>query len=67
MLTTRAVAKFFKKALGASGLDKLATPHSLRQSFTNSMLDQGTDPVALQSILGRKTLTSLSPDSKQAA
>ncbi len=67
MLTTRAVAKFFKKALGASGVTKLATPHSLRQSFTNSMLNQGTDPVALQSILGRRTLTSHSPDSMKAA
>ena len=67
MLTTRAVAKFFKKALGSSGLTKLATPHSLRQSFTNSMLEQGTDPVALQSILGRRTLTNPSPDSQQAA
>lgn len=67
MLTTRAVAKFFKRALNRSGVNKLATPHSLRQSFTNSMLDQGTDPIALQSILGRRTLTNLSPDSKKAA
>ena len=67
MLTTRAVAKFFKKALVSSGLKKMATPHSLRQSFANNMLDQGTDPIALQSILGRRTLTNLSPDSKKAA
>ncbi|KMP12254.1 hypothetical protein UZ36_01460 [Candidatus Nitromaritima sp. SCGC AAA799-C22] len=66
-LTTRAVAKFFKKSLLASGVGKPATPHSLRQSFTNSMLHQGTDPVALQSILGRRTLSNLSPDSKRAA
>ena len=66
-LTTRAVAKFFKKTLRASGLDKPATPHSLRQSFTASMLHQGTDPIALQSILGRRTLTNLPPDSRKAA
>ena len=67
-LTTRAVAKFFKKALIASGLKKLATPHSLRQSFTNSMLNQGTDPIALQSILDRRTLNNNPPpDSKKAA
>ena len=67
MLTTRAVAKFFKKALVTSGLKKMATPHSLRQSFANTMLDQGTDPITLQSILGRRTLTNLSSDSKKAA
>ena len=66
-LTTRAVAKFFKKALVTSGLKKMATPHSLRQSFANTMLDQGTDPTALQSILGRRTLTNLSSNSKKAA
>jgi len=67
ILTTRAVAKFFKKALTTSGLKKMATPHSLRQSFANTMLDQGTDPTALQSILGRRTLNNLSSDSKKAA
>jgi site-specific recombinase XerD len=66
-LTTRAVAKFFKKALIASGLNKQATPHSLRQSFTHSMLNQGVDPVALQSLLGQHTLTHMPPDSKRAA
>ena len=67
ILTTRAVAKFFKKALIISGLKKMATPHSLRQSFANTMLDQGTDPTTLQSILGRRTLSNLSSDSKKAA
>ena len=61
------VAKFFKKALVISGLKKMATPHSLRQSFASTMLDQGTDPIALKSILGRRTLTNLSSDSKKAA
>jgi site-specific recombinase XerD len=66
-LTTRAVAKFFKKALIASGLNKQATPHSLRQSFTHSMINQGIDPVALQSLLGQHTFTHMPPDSKRAA
>ena len=66
-LTTRAVAKFFKKALVTSGLKKMVTPHSLRQSFANTMLDQGADPTTLQSILGRRTLTNLSSNSKKAA
>ena len=66
-LTTRAVAKFFKKSLIASGLKKLATPHSLRQSFVNSSLNQEADPVALQNNLDRKATFSPSPDSKKAA
>ena len=66
-LTTRAVAKFFKKALVASGLKKMVTPHSLRQSFTTTMLDKGADPNVLQNILGRRSLTNLTQDSKKAA
>ena len=66
-LTTRAVAKFFKKSLIASGLKKLATPHSLRQSFVNSRFNQGADPVALQNTLDRRATFSPSPDSKKAA
>ena len=67
-LTTRAVAKFFKKALIASSLKKSATPHSLRQSFIHLMLDQKTSPDTLQSNLDLRTLNSIpSPDSIKAA
>ncbi len=67
-LTTRAVAKFFKKALLASGLKKLATPHSLRQSFVNSIPDEGKGSISLQDTLDLKGLRLLpSPDSKKAA
>lgn len=66
-LTTRAVAKFFKKSLVASGLKKLATPHSLRQSFVNSRFNKEAGPVALQSALDQRATFSTSPDSKKAA
>jgi integrase/recombinase XerD len=66
-LTTRAVAKFFKKSLVASGLKKLATPHSLRQSFVNFRFNQEADLVALKNTLGKKTTFSPFPDSKKAA
>ena len=66
-LTTRTVAKFFKKSLIASGLKKLATPHSLRQSFVNSRLNQHADPVALQNTLDQRAAFPPSPDSKKAA
>jgi integrase/recombinase XerD len=66
-LTTRAVAKFFKKSLIASGLKKLATPHSLRQSFVNSRFSQEADLVALKNTFDQKTTSSPFPDSKKAA
>ena len=66
-LTTRAVAKFFKKSLIASGLKKPATPHSLRQSFVSSRLNQEAGPAALKNNLGRRETFSPSPDSKKAA
>jgi integrase/recombinase XerD len=51
-LTTRAVAKFFKAALAISGVQKLATPHSLRHSFGAFMVKAGTDPSVVQNLLG---------------
>ncbi len=51
-LTTRAVAKFFKSALAISGVQKLATPHSLRHSFGAFMVKAGTDPSVVQNLLG---------------
>lgn len=54
-LTTRAVAKFFKSALEISGVQKLATPHSLRHSFGAFMMKAGTDPQVVQNLLGLRS------------
>jgi len=51
-LTTRAVAKFFKAALAASGVSKPATPHSLRHSFAEFMLKNGNRPQVVQNLMG---------------
>ncbi len=56
-LTTRAVAKFFKSALKSSGVDKAATPHSLRHSFSVFMLERGTDPHLIQNLLGLRRMS----------
>ncbi len=54
-LLTRSVGKFFKSAHEASGISKPATPHSLRRSFAAALLKSGSDPVKVQTLLGKKT------------
>ena len=51
-LTTRAFAKYFKAALEASGIEKHATPHSLRHSFAALLLQAGTKVRTVQNLLG---------------
>ena len=51
-LTTRAFAKYFKAALDASGINKQATPHSLRHSFAALLLQAGTKVRTVQNLLG---------------
>ena len=59
-LTTRAVTKFFKAALEASGISKKATPRTLRHSFTAHLLESGADLKIAQRLLGhtRSDITS---------
>lgn len=51
-LTTRAFAKYFRTALKTSGVQKEATPHSLRHSFATFLLRNGTNVPTVQNLLG---------------
>lgn len=55
-LSQRGVEKMFNTILQKSGLERHASPHTLRHSFATHLLEGGSDLVTIKELLGHESL-----------
>lgn len=59
-MTPQAFQKIMQSLSSSAGLEKNVTPHGLRRACATHMLRNGAHPVAIQHLLGHRTLNTLS-------
>lgn len=59
-LSTHAIQTLMRKSIKELGINKHATPHSLRHSFATHLMNDGVDLITIQALMGHISLKSTS-------
>jgi site-specific recombinase XerD len=57
-ISTRTIQSVMNKFIKISGINKEATPHSLRHSFATHLMDNGVDLITIKTLMGHARISS---------